>query len=875
MNARAAAAAVLSLILALAPGAQAQVVSGRAASVPRVISGLPAAGAPALTFPVLAPTLALAPGLAAPLASPPAFAVPSVRAAAAVPALRPTAALAARPSPAASAAPAPGEPGPAPARVLAERGAELRAAFDEKKPEDAPSAAEGQGAGPLAPGVDAPARAPASAEPPRPPENRGPRGFSRPLVWFLVALVIAQVGIEAQTAGLPPLIAKVFGDVSVAADMGIAAYLADAVGTVLAPVVSRTLGLKRGYVWSTALRVATSGLIAGLLATNMIGLAGFTALLALDNVLYGVSYTLEKSIPAVMVNQDQAKLEKFKAWRQTLIEGVATVVPIATGFAVASLGFLPALLAFPVAMAAAMTVVALTLRLPERLAGANAAPLPGPRKGEVKEYWKHLGKGVAVVVKSPVLLFSLLAYSIVYAPTPIIYWFVAPAVGLHIAGEAARATAYAGMITGLYSLGSIVGALLMVRQQRAAPDAARMRRSLLVWTTATALSLAAFGLLALPYAWGVVTVPALALMLFGIPQIVAKLKLESFFQSRAPNGAVDDATAVLECAASLTIIAGLWWFGKLLAGAHVASALWLTAAAAPLALGLLALVWALARASRSAPAVLEAVRPASRLKRAWSNPAVKVAASVLAAAAFNAGVYFWMGAQAAQEFLSTYLIEWTLSLDNLVVLSTVLHALPEHLRSRVLGWGIVGAILMRIGMVTAGMGIAAANPLIFVAFGAFLLVVAAKMFHPKLDAIGWAVGRIKAAFAPKEPRVSKERKGFLANPFVWGVLAVIGYDIIFALDSVPVALAISKSVFIIVAANVFSVLGLRSLYAVLDKLEARFPHLHKGVGVVLVFVALKMIAAPLLHFHVGSLASLLVVLSVLGASMLLPSKKKP
>lgn len=262
------------------------------------------------------------------------------------------------------------------------------------------------------------------------------------------------------------------------------------------------------------------------------------------------------------------------------------------------------------------------------------------------------------------------------------------------------------------------------------------------------------------------------------------------------------------------------------------------------------------------------------LKRLWASPVAGVAASVLGATAFGLGVWHIMGVARAQEFLSTYLIEWTLSLDNLVVLSTVLHALPEKIRPKVLSWGILGAVIMRMGMVSAGMGLAAASPMVFVGFGVFLLTVAAKMFKPEWDVIGLAFKKAKTAFAPKEPKPKKERKGFFANPFVWGLLAVIGYDAVFALDSVPVALAISSSVFIIVAANVFSVLGLRSLYAILHTLEEKFPHLQKGVAFVLVFVALKMIAGPLLGFHVGSLASLLVVLAFLGISMLIPSKKR-
>ncbi len=283
--------------------------------------------------------------------------------------------------------------------------------------------------------------------------------------------------------------------------------------------------------------------------------------------------------------------------------------------------------------------------------------------------------------------------------------------------------------------------------------------------------------------------------------------------------------------------------------------------------------------SQIGPAMLEAARPGSLLRRLWRNPAATVAASVIAAAIFNAGVFVVMGSQAAQEFLSTYLIEWTLSLDNLVVLSTVLHTLPRAIRPKVLGWGILGAVLMRLLMVTAGMSLTAAAPVLFVVFGAFLLTVAIKMLKPEWDLIGAIVDavktRIKAA-VPARPAAKAEpkvKKGFFANPFVWGLIAVVGYDAIFALDSVPAALAISKSVFIIIAANIFSVLGLRSLFKVLDKLEERFPHLQKGVAAVLFFVAAKLILGPLAGLHIGSLVSLIVVLAALAGSMLIPARK--
>ncbi|MDE2141804.1 MAG: hypothetical protein KGJ84_05270 [Elusimicrobia bacterium] len=395
------------------------------------------------------------------------------------------------------------------------------------------------------------------------------------------------------------MIAKIFGDASVAAHMGVAASIADLAGTLLAPIVSSKLGLKRAYLWSTGLRVVTGGLIAGLLASGWASLGGITTLLAADALTYGVSFTLEKSIPAVMVNQDQRKLERFKAARQTAIETVATVVPIATGALVAAAGFLPALVAFPVAVAASVTLVALTLRLPAKIAGAAAADLPGPREGSIGAYVKHLLRGAAVIARTPALLLSLLTYSLVYAPTLLIYWMVAPAFALRLAPDAAHATAYAGMITGLYSLGGIVAGAFLMRRGGRARSAEEMRGSMLRWTFACAAAMTLFGALALPgLAWGTLTAPAIAMLLFGFPQVVARLKLESFFQSRVPKDAVADSTAVMEGTSTGVIALGLWWFGKMLAGAHATSLLWIAAAAAPLALPLLFLTWALARATR-------------------------------------------------------------------------------------------------------------------------------------------------------------------------------------------------------------------------------------------------------------------------------------
>lgn len=599
---RAAVSVVLALVLGLSPAAQAQVVSGRAAALPSGGVGLAPLSAPQLTAPSVSPSGLSAPGLGSVLAVPSMAPVPSAVMAAPVLAVKPVrAAQALLPLMAAPAAPTPEK-----AREVQARFDELKAAFDEKEAEAAVAAAAAPGAA-LPSAEISDQRAP--NEPPKPPSEPRAKswfGFTKPLAFFLLALVLAQVGIEAQNAGLPPLIAKVFGSASVVADVGMTAALAELVGTLASPIVAKKLGLKGAYLWSTGLRVATGGLIAGLLAAGWLSVGGLVALFAVDAALLGVSLITEKSIPAVILNQDQRKLEHFKAARQTAIEVVATVVPIATGALVAAMGFIPALVAFPVAVAASIALVSLTLKFPGKVSGLDGNGLPGPGEGSLRSYFDHLKEGVLQVARTPALRYSVLTYSLVYVPLSLVYWFIAPAYALHLAGAGHEtlAAAYGGMMIGLYSLGGIVAGLWTMRQQRRERDEAAMRTSMLRWTVACALGMTLFAALAVPAGplWGSLTLPALALFLFGIPQVIAKLKLESFFQSRAPKGKVDDATAVLESASSIVIVLGLWAFGKVLAGAGIVSLPLLALAVGPLVVLLLTLTWALARASKPAVA---------------------------------------------------------------------------------------------------------------------------------------------------------------------------------------------------------------------------------------------------------------------------------
>jgi tellurite resistance protein TerC len=255
-------------------------------------------------------------------------------------------------------------------------------------------------------------------------------------------------------------------------------------------------------------------------------------------------------------------------------------------------------------------------------------------------------------------------------------------------------------------------------------------------------------------------------------------------------------------------------------------------------------------------------------KQPWhKRPAVQILLSVAAAAAFNLGLYLHSGAQAAQEFLSTYLIEWTMSLDNIVVLSTAILAAPPASRGKVTRWALLGSIAARMVMVTAGVGLVAAHAALFYAFGAFLLATAVKMLKPEWDLIGLVLKPFGKLF--KRRGSAGAKPAVRLSPTVKVVLAIVGINVVFALDSVPAALAISKNAFVIIAANAFSLVGLGAVASFLDDLEKRFALLPKGVAAVLVFVGGKMIVEPLLGVSLGALASTAVIVSLLGGSALL------
>jgi tellurite resistance protein TerC len=198
------------------------------------------------------------------------------------------------------------------------------------------------------------------------------------------------------------------------------------------------------------------------------------------------------------------------------------------------------------------------------------------------------------------------------------------------------------------------------------------------------------------------------------------------------------------------------------------------------------------------------------------------------------------GKQPALEFLSAYLVEASLSVDNLFVFLILFRSLGLNIEQqrRVLLWGVLGAIVMRALFIFVGASLLARFAWIEYVFGAFLLIAAVRLlFHKSGEAKPSAPVRWLQRCCLEE--VGK--KPLALSPFLLIVLAVEATDVVFALDSIPAALAITRDIFIVYTSNIFAILGLRSLYFALSSALDKLRLLHYGLAVILAFVAIKML----------------------------------
>jgi tellurite resistance protein TerC len=253
---------------------------------------------------------------------------------------------------------------------------------------------------------------------------------------------------------------------------------------------------------------------------------------------------------------------------------------------------------------------------------------------------------------------------------------------------------------------------------------------------------------------------------------------------------------------------------------------------------------------------------------------------------FNFGVWHYMGSQKALEFFTGYVIEYSLSVDNMFVFALLFSyfAVPPIYQHKVLFWGILGALVMRAAMILVGSALIAKFAWIIYIFGAFLILTGIKMIFKREEEIHPERNPVVRLFKRWMP-VTNEYRGdrffvrengiLMATPLFVVLLLVEFTDLIFAVDSIPAIFAVTTDPFIVYTSNVFAILGLRSLYFALAGVMDKFHYLKIGLGVVLTFVGVKMLLAHT-PWKIDTLISLGVIVTVLGvavvASWLRPKK---
>ena len=252
---------------------------------------------------------------------------------------------------------------------------------------------------------------------------------------------------------------------------------------------------------------------------------------------------------------------------------------------------------------------------------------------------------------------------------------------------------------------------------------------------------------------------------------------------------------------------------------------------------------------------------------------------------FGALVWHVRGRHSALEFLTGYIIEESLSVDNLFVFLLIFSyfAVPARYQHGVLFWGIFGAMAFRAVFIVAGVALIERFAWVIYVFGAILIVSGVKMGVEKAKEIHPEQNLILRLFRKLVP-VTQEYDGarffvrragqVFATPLFLVVLVVETTDLIFAVDSIPAVLAITLNAFIVYTSNVFAVLGLRSMYFALAGMMDLFHYLHYGLSVVLIFIGIKMLGSYYVHIPtVWALATVLLVLGVsILASLLNPQK---
>jgi tellurite resistance protein TerC len=268
-------------------------------------------------------------------------------------------------------------------------------------------------------------------------------------------------------------------------------------------------------------------------------------------------------------------------------------------------------------------------------------------------------------------------------------------------------------------------------------------------------------------------------------------------------------------------------------------------------------------------------------KKTHSASIVATILWVAAALAVAVFIFFTLGSESATQYLAGYAIEEALSIDNLFVFLLLfrLFSIKPAKQPTVLFWGVTGAILMRGAFIAAGLGLLARFEWVSYLFAAILLIAAIRLVIPQgpteeNHTPGWIawLARVHPVSLRQDKFFVVENGRRMASVLFLALVAIELTDLVFALDSIPAVLSITRHPFLAYTSNIMAVMGLRSLYFLLAHLLTKLAYLHYGLAAVLAFAALKMLGAH--WIEVGPMTSLSVIVVMLGATVLLSLNRK-
>ncbi|MEE9285216.1 MAG: TerC family protein [Dehalococcoidia bacterium] len=244
---------------------------------------------------------------------------------------------------------------------------------------------------------------------------------------------------------------------------------------------------------------------------------------------------------------------------------------------------------------------------------------------------------------------------------------------------------------------------------------------------------------------------------------------------------------------------------------------------------------------------------------------------------FNGGVYLWIGSDEGLAFLTGYVIEKSLSVDNVFVWLVIFSyfAVPPQYQHRVLFWGILGAMVLRGIFIAAGVTLLNQFEWVIYLFGAFLVFTGLKLafrkeeqIHPERNPVMRLVRRFFPVTSDYHGQrfFIRQHGRWIATPLLMVLVVVEATDVVFAADSIPAILAVTRDPFIVWSSNVFAILGLRALFFLVAGILRYFRYLNVGLAVVLCFVGVKMLISDV--YHVPTSVSLGAIAGILGTTML-------